>query len=55
MAKEVSQERLRAFLLTFYSADPARDWVALMQKYLREEVTGDYNTRLQKLYVNAVA
>lgn len=53
MAKELKQEKLRAFLLTFYSANAARDWTQLMQKYLREECTGDYNTRLQKLYTDA--
>jgi len=42
-------ERIRAFLGTFYAASypsgVTNEWGTLLQKYLREEQTGDYNTR----------
>lgn len=47
------QERVRLFLLTFYSAPATCDWNALLQKYLREQLTGEYAVRLRALYISA--
>lgn len=46
-------ERIIAFLNTFYAAtypSGVRDnWVQMMNKYLAEEQTGDYNNRMRAL------
>jgi hypothetical protein len=46
-------EKIRAFILTFYVASASRDIEQLINKYLREQLTGDYNSRWQQLNANA--
>jgi len=50
---DLDTRKIVAFILTFYSANAARDTTQLIQKYLNEQCTGDYNTRWKKLLTDA--
>ncbi len=47
--------RLRVYLADFYgySDDASPDLTMLMERYLKEELTGDYDTRLRQLILDA--
>ena len=47
--------RLHRYLNDFYSTGTDKDVNALMQKYLAEELTGDYNNRMKQLIDDATA
>lgn len=52
-SKNLKQEKLREFILAFYLASDARDFNVLLQKYLREQLSGDMSSRMLALHISA--